>query len=415
MSKDKLDVVLFGATGFVGKLTATYLLRVAGNDVRVGLAGRSPERLDEVRHRLGGPALDWPLIVADSSDRAALDDLARRTTVVATTVGPYAKYGLPLVAACADAGTHYADLTGETLFMRETIDTFDEAARRSGARIVHNAGFDSIPSDLGVFLLHETVRADNAGDLEDTTLVVTGMKGGVSGGTIDSLRTTLAAVAESPKRRRILADPYALSPQRDKEPDTVNPGWPRETDLRTPVQDAEVGGWLAPFVMAEVNTRVVRRSNAIQDWAYGPRFRYREVMGTGGGPAGLARAAGITAALGTLAAGMSFGATRSLLDRVLPKPGEGPSEKTRTNGYFKIQIHTRTSTGARYLADVAAQGDPGYGATAVMLGESALALALDGDRLPPRAGVLTPSTGIGMPLVDRLRAQGFTLSAAPKP
>jgi short subunit dehydrogenase-like uncharacterized protein len=410
MSEDKLDVVVYGATGFVGKLTAAYLLRAAGPDLRIGLAGRSRERLEEVRHRLGGPALDWPLIVADSADRAALDELAGRATAIATTVGPYAKYGQVLVAACAAAGTHYADLTGEVLFMRDTIDAYDEAARRSGARIVHNAGFDSIPSDLGTFLLHETVRADGAGDLEETTFVVKGLKGGISGGTIDSMRTMVAAVAEDPKRRRILGDPYALSPQRDKEPDKVNPGWVREADLHTPAQDTDLG-WLAPFVMADVNTRVVRRSNALQDWAYGPRFRYREVMGVGFGPAGLARAAGITGGLGAMMAGMSFAPTRSLLDRVLPKPGQGPSEKTRTNGYFRIEIHAKTSTGLRYVADVAAKGDPGYAATAVMLGESALSLALDGDKLPPRAGVLTPATGIGMPLIERLRSQGFTFTA----
>src|SRR5437764_2616672 len=341
MTEDKLDVVVYGATGFVGKLTAAYLLRTAGPDVRIALAGRSRRRLEEVRQRLGGPALSWPLVVADSSDRGALDELAGSTTAIATTVGPYAKYGKALVAACAEAGTHYADLTGETLFMRDTIDAYDEPARRSGARIVHNAGFDSIPSDLGVLLLHETVAADGAGGLEETTFVVKGLKGGISGGTIDSMRTMLEEVASDPKRRRILGDPYALSPQRDKEPDKVNPGWPREADLRTPVQEPEFG-WLAPFMMADVNTRVVRRSNALQDWAYGSTFRYREVMGVGYGPAGFARAAGITGGLGTLMAGMSFGPTRSLLDRVLPKPGQGPSEKTRTNGYFRTEIHAKT-------------------------------------------------------------------------
>src|SRR6478672_9581854 len=191
MSEEKLDVVLYGATGFVGTLTAAYLLRAAPPDTRIGLAGRSQQKLEELRQRLGGPAKNWPLIVADSADRGALDEMVRRTTAVATTVGPYSKYGLPLVAACAEAGTHYADLTGEILFMRRTIDEFDEPARRSGARIVHNAGFDSIPSDLGVMVLHDRVAADGAGDLEDTTFVVTALRGGVSGGTIDSMRTSL--------------------------------------------------------------------------------------------------------------------------------------------------------------------------------------------------------------------------------
>src|SRR3954462_3272517 len=192
MSEEKLDVVLYGATGFVGTLTAAYLVRSAAPDTRIGLAGRSRQKLEEPRQRLGGPALNWPLLVADSADRGALDEMVGRATAVATTVGPYSKYGLPLVAACADAGTHYADLTGEILFMRRTIDEFDEPARRSGARIVHNAGFDSIPSDLGVLLLAEQAAADGAGDLEATTLVVTALRGGISGGTADSMRVGIA-------------------------------------------------------------------------------------------------------------------------------------------------------------------------------------------------------------------------------
>jgi short subunit dehydrogenase-like uncharacterized protein len=408
VTEDKLDLVLYGATGFVGKLTAAYLLRAAPADARIGLAGRSQQRLEELRRRLGGPAANWPLIVADSADRAALDELARRTTAVATTVGPYLRYGLPLVAACADAGTHYADLTGEPLFMRRTIDELDEPARRSGARIVHTAGFDSIPSDLGVLALHDQVARDGAGDLEDTTLVVTALRGGISGGTIDSMRAQLEELAAHPEQQKLVDDPYSLSPQRDKEPDQDTASWPRERDLRSAVYDREIGQWLAPFVMAQVNTRVVRRSNALQDWTYGRRFRYRETMGGGSGPLGFARAGAITGGLAAMMGVMATGPTRALLDRVLPKPGEGPSEKTRNRGHFRIEIHTRTTSGARYVATVAGKGDPGYAATAVMFGEAGLALALDGDRLPHRAGVLTPATGIGMPLVERLRAQGFT-------
>jgi short subunit dehydrogenase-like uncharacterized protein len=407
MSEEKLDVVLYGATGFVGTLTAAYLLRSAPADARIGLAGRSRQKLEALRQRLGGPALSWPLIVADSADRAALDEMVRRTTAVATTVGPYLRYGLPLAAACADSGTHYADLTGEPLFMRRTIDELDETARRTGARIVHTAGFDSIPSDLGVLALHEQVAQDGAGDLEDTTLVVTALRGGISGGTIDSMRAQLEELAAHPDQQKLVVDPYVLSPQRDKEPDQ-DPAWQRETDLRSPVYDREIGQWLAPFVMAQVNTRVVRRSNALQDWGYGRRFRYRETMGTGNGPLGVARAGAITGGLAAMMGAMTFKPSRTALDRVLPKPGQGPSEKTRNRGHFRIEIHSRTTSGQRYVATVAAQGDPGYAATAVMFGESGLSLALDGDRLPPRAGVLTPATGIGQPLIERLRAQGFT-------
>jgi short subunit dehydrogenase-like uncharacterized protein len=402
--KRDFDVVVYGATGFVGKLTAAYLVEHAPDGAKIALGGRSQSRLEEVRHRLGGPALDWDIVIADSGDRAALDELAGRTRVVATTVGPYVRYGMPLVGACADAGTHYADLTGEVAFMREAIDRFDAAARQSGARIVHSAGFDSIPSDLGVLVLHDAVQRDGAGELEQTTFALTGVRGGVSGGTLASMKEQMQDLAHDGELRRLVSDPYALSPQRDKEPDLGD-----ERDLRLPAQDPLLEQWVAPFVMADVNTRVVRRSNALQDWAYGRRFRYREVTAMGAGAFGLGKAAALTGGLGLLAGSLALAPTRALLGRVMPKPGEGPSEKTRTNGYFRIEIHAVTSTGARYVADVSAKGDPGYGATAVMLGESALALAFDGDQLPPRAGVLTPATAIGLPLVERLRAAGFTL------
>ncbi len=233
-----LDVVVYGATGFVGRLVAEYLARSAPGGTRIGLAGRSIDRLERVRAELGPAAADWPLLRADAKDEQSLRDLAAATHVVATTVGPYAKYGLPLVAACAEAGTDYVDLTGETPFARESIDRFHDKAVASGARIVHSCGFDSIPSDLGVHVLHRRVQADGAGDLTDTTLVVTSMRGGVSGGTIDSLRTQLDATKRDAELRRITVSPYSLSPDRAAEPDLgrqpdmalvrgsdIRPGW----------------------------------------------------------------------------------------------------------------------------------------------------------------------------------------------
>ena len=210
----ELDVVLFGATGFVGKLTAEYLARAAPDEVRIGLAGRSQKKLEDVRGELGARAADWPLIVADAADREPLSKLAERTTAIATTVGPYRQYGMPLVEACAAAGTHYADLTGEPLFMRETTERLDAPAQASGARIVHTCGFDSIPSDIGVLSLHQA-----AGELTDTTLVVRRMRGGVSGGTLASAKGTVDDVKKDRSLAKILGDPYALSPDRDAEPD----------------------------------------------------------------------------------------------------------------------------------------------------------------------------------------------------
>lgn len=408
MSTDReLDVVVHGATGFVGKLTAEYLVEHAPPDTRIGLSGRSREKLERTRSELGPRAANWPLIEADSADAVALADLAARTRVVATTVGPYQRYGLPLVEACADAGTHYADLSGETLFMRTSIDRHHAAAERSGARIVHSCGFDSIPSDLGVQLLHEAVTEAGAGELERTTFVLTSARGGVSGGTLASLTGQLDEASRDRVVARLVADPYALSPDRAREPDLGD-----ERDLTGVERDPELGQWLAPFLMASINTRAVRRSNALQDWAYGRRFRYREVMSTGGLPFGPILAGATVGGLAALMAGLSFGPTRTVLDRVLPSPGDGPDEGARRNGRFSIEIHTRTSAGRAFRAKVAAQGDPGYAATAVMLSESALCLAHDEEQLPERAGVLTPATALGATLTGRLRAAGHTYEAA---
>lgn len=395
------DLTVFGASGFVGRLLAGYLAEHAPSDLRIALAGRSRSRCEQVREGLPAAARDWAVVEADVSDPASIEALAASTRVLVTTVGPYARYGLPVVEACARAGTHYADLTGEVLFVRDAIDRVDDLARKSGARIVHACGYDSIPSDLSTFLLAERAAADGAGGLTDVQLVAL-LRGGFSGGTIDSMRAQLEALGADPARRRVVGDPYALSPDRAAEPDTRQP-----RDAGPPSRTAD-GRWTAPFVMAPFNTRIVRRSNALQGWSYGRGLRYGEVMGVGRGPVGAATAVGVTAGLAGALAAMSFGPTRSLLDRALPAPGAGPSEEARAQGFFRMEVDASTESGARYRATAAGQGDPGYAATAVMLGECALALALDGDRLPDRAGSLTPATAFGGVLVDRLRAAGHT-------
>ena len=409
MSGDReLDVVVFGASGFVGRLVAGYLAEHAPDGARIGLAGRSAERLADIRAGLGAAASAWPLLVADSVDSASLAALARSARVVATTVGPYRHQGLALVEACASAGTDYADLSGEVLFIRESIDRYHHVAAGTGTRIVHCCGFDSIPSDLGVLLLHHAARTDDAGDLEDTTLVVTALKGGVSGGTLASAMGQQDEMRASAERRRVAGDPYALSPDRPAEPDLGD-----ERDLEWVSYDGQLGVWVGPFLMAGLNTRVVRRSNALQGWAYGRRFRYREVTGFGAGPAAPLLGAAVSSALKALQTGLAFPASRALLGPLLPGPGEGPSEKTRRSGFFRIEIHAHTSAGARYLSKIEAHGDPGYAATSVMLSESALCLALDRDRLPAHAGVLTPATAMGTALADRLKSAGHTLTTQP--
>lgn len=401
------DIVVYGATGFVGKLLADYLARHAPESVRIALAGRNEAKLAAVRAELPQRARDWPLIVADAADAEAMDALAASTKVVATTVGPYAKYGMPLVGACAQAGTDYVDLTGEAVFVRRSADEYDAIAQASGARIVHSCGFDSIPSDLGVFLTWQQALADGAGELGETTLVMRKAKGGFSGGTIDSLRNQIDLAQKDKTVARVLVDPYGLSPDRDEDPpmsrDSV------DNDVTAPRKDARLGQWIGPFVMASYNTRVVRRSNALLGYAYGPDFHYQEVVGFGNSPLAPVMASGMAVGLGGLVAGLRFGPTRSVLDKLLPKPGEGPSEEARTNGMFVLDIIADTDTGARYRTRVAADGDPGYAATSMMMGESVLTLVLESDDLPDRAGVLTPAVAMGDALIDRLRAAGMTL------
>ncbi|SES88117.1 saccharopine dehydrogenase family protein [Geodermatophilus poikilotrophus] len=399
------DLVVYGATGFVGRLLAAYLADAAPTGLRIALAGRSWSRLEQVRGELPAAARDWPLVEADSSDAGSLTAMAASTRVLATTVGPYVRHGLPVVEACARAGTQYADLTGEVLFVRRAIDRTDAVARDTGARIVHACGYDSVPSDLSVLLLAERARADGAGGLRDVQLVATA-RGGISGGTVASARAQFEELGRDGTARRLAGDPFALSPDRDAEPDTRQP-----RDAGPPSRTPD-GRWTAPFLMAPFNTRVVRRSNALQGWAYGRGLRYGEVMGCGPGVPGAVTAAGVTAGLAAVAAAMSLPPTRSLLDRVLPEPGAGPGEETRARGWFRMEVDATTESGRRYRATAAGQGDPGYAATAVMLGETALALALDGDRLPGRAGSLTPATALGSVLVDRLRAAGHSYEVA---
>ena len=405
MSDRKFDIVVYGASGFVGALTAAYLAEHSPEGTRIALAGRTPAKLEQVRSRLG---VSWPVLIADAADIPALTELAASTRVVVTTAGPYARYGQALAHACAGAGTDYLDLAGEVVFVRESIDDNHELARSTGARIVHSCGFDSVPSDIAVHALHQQAAADEAGELTDTTLVVTRMSGGISGGTIDSMRHQLDTVKRDHALRKMAASPYSLTPDRAAEPQLGR----QEDMISLPgaAVDPSLRGTLAPFVMASHNTRIVRRSNALRDWAYGRRFRYREAISVGASPISPVIAAGLKAGLGALLLGLSLPPTRFVLDRVLPKPGDGPDERTRNAGHFTTDTFTTTTTGARYRARFRAKGDPGYAATALILGEAALALVHNRDELPSLgAGVLTPATGIGDALVSRLRTAGVEI------
>lgn len=417
------DLVLFGASGFVGALTAAHVARNAPADARIALAGRSRDKVIAVRRGLPPRAHAWEVIETDAGDPDQVATLAAAARVVVTTVGPYARYGLPLLTACARAGTHYADLTGEVLFVREAADTCHDLAVTTGAKIVNACGFDSIPSDIGVLLTAEQARADGAGELTETTLYVRSLRGGFSGGTIDSMRQQ-AIEMDDPGHASVVRDPYGLSPDRSAEPGSLRKRQPKASGpldvvrgmaRHTPVRRGPDGHWLGPFVMASFNTRIVRRSNALLGYAYGRRFRYQEVTDFGSAKTAPLIAGGVTAGLIGVAGGMRFGPTRAVLDKVLPKPGEGPSPERQRAGRFRMEIEAGTTGGPRYRTVFGADADPGYSATAIMLGESALALAFDD--LPDRAGVLTPATAIGTGIADRLRSHGFTITTGviPRP
>jgi short subunit dehydrogenase-like uncharacterized protein len=412
-SQREFDIVLYGATGFAGKLTAEYLAR-RGGDARIALAGRSQDKLLKVRDSLGAKAADWPLITADASQPSTLNAMAARTQVVITTVGPYTKYGMPLVAACAAAGTDYADLTGETMFIRDSIDLHHKQAADTGARIVHSCGFDSVPSDLTVYALYRLAAGDGEGQLGDTSLVVRSFAGGVSGGTMASMLEVLDTASTDDDARRQMNDPYTLTPDRSAEPELgpqPDARWRRGAEIAPEL----AGYWTGAFVMAGANTRIVRRSNALLDYAYGRRLEYSEVMSVGKSPVAPLAAAVMT---GGNVAVMGLGSRyfhrvpRPLLERVLPKPGTGPSEQAREKGHYTVETYTTTTTGARYLARMSQRGDPGYKATAVLLGECGLALALDRDKLSDLRGVLTPAAAMGDALLERFPAAEVTLETS---
>jgi len=389
------DLVLVGATGFVGRLTAAHLARSAPPQTRIALAGRNLDKLKAVQKDLPEAAHHWPLFTVDVTDQAQAEGLAAKAAVIATTVGPYAAYGKQLIAACAHAGTHYADLTGEVLFVHDTISALHDVAQASGARIVNSCGFDSIPSDLGVMLAAEAAADDDNGRLVDVTLHVRRAKGGFSGGTIDSMRQQVMAMREDPTTRAIVADPDALAAQRTAYGKGTGPIG----------KDKTTGRWHGPFVMSSYNLRVVRRSWSLTQGD--APLLYDEVTDTGRGAKGAAAAYAVAAGTGVVIAAMATKPTRFVLDRLLPAPGEGPSKETREAGMFEIEVVATTTNAAVYVAGVAAPYDPGYDGTAIMLGESALALT-EGEGTEC-AGVLTPATAFGSALVDRLRSHGFTL------
>lgn len=397
MQAREFDVVVWGASGFTGRLVAEHLLTRYGADgeLRWALGGRNAARLEAVRSELGAAAAGLPILTANIDDAASLAALVARTRVICTTVGPYALYGSGLVAACAASGTHYCDLTGEVQWMRRMIDAHHETARQSGARIVHTCGFDSIPSDLGVFDLQRAFVERFGRPAERVAFRGLEFRGGFSGGTIASMLNMLNEADHDASIYPLLADPYGLNPAGERHGlDGPEPA--------LPAFDNERRAWLTPFVMASINTKVVRRSNALAGYPYGHDFRYDEATvmphGLWGFPAALAMSVASAAGM----AAMRVPSVRRFVGKRLPQPGEGPSAAVRESGFYLLELtaSTRVSAAQRLTLRIRGDRDPGYGSTARMLGESAVCLAQDA--LDSAGGVLTPATAMGGALVRRL-------------
>lgn len=401
----EFDVIVWGATGFTGRLVVEYLLERYGvNDsLRWAIAGRSREKLDALKNDMGETASGLATFIADSHDRESLQALVARTRAIITTVGPYAKYGSELVAACVENGTHYCDLAGEAQFMRKMIDKHEEAAKKSGARIVHACGFDSVPSDIGVYYLQQQAKEQLGGPCSRVTMRVRAMKGGASGGTIDSMMNAIEEAKADREVARILVSPYSLCP-----PDARK--GPDKRDQRGPVKDEDHGVWTAPFVMAGINTKIVRRSNALMNAAYGPGFSYQEAMWTGAGASGYLKAMQITMGLGALMLAGSVDMLRAAMQKMfLPAPGEGPNREQREKGFYNFIMLGKTDAGNSITVKVRGDRDPGYGSTSKILGECGVCLALD--ELPVEGGFWTPASCMGDALLKRLPASaGLTFT-----
>ena len=372
------DLVVYGATGYTGRLVAEYLAHhYRGQGPKWAMAGRSAEKLAEVRDLIGAPA-DTPLIVANSDDPESMRQLAESTRVVLTTVGPYQLYGEPLLLACAAAGTDYADLCGEPGWMREMIDKYDATAKGSGARIAFSSGFDSIPFDLGVFMLQQEARARHGSPAPRVKGRVRAMQGTFSGGTAASLTETMKAVARNPGLIKVLQSPFGLTPGFEG---------PDQPLGLVPEYDEALGKWAAPFIMATINTKNVHRTNFLLGHPYGSDFRYDEMMLTSAGELGEKAAHAIGELLKN-----PFGAKP-------PKPGEGPSKEERESGFYDVLFIGEWPDGKRLHYAVKGRYDPGYGSTSRMLAETGIALL---DCAAP-GGISLPGALLGEALVKRLR------------
>ncbi|MBT1451491.1 saccharopine dehydrogenase NADP-binding domain-containing protein [Glaciecola sp. XM2] len=386
--KKEFDLMLYGATSFVGQIMVAYLKQFSQEEFTWAIAGRDEGKLKALKQEHGLTELEH--FVADASDEAALTQLCKKANVIISTVGPYALYGETLVRACVQTGTDYCDLTGEPQWIRAMLDKYEEQAKASGARIVNCAGFDSIPSDLGVYMSQRMAIEKTGNPASQIKMRVYKLKGAASGGTVASLLNVLKEAGENPSLKKLLVNPYVLC-------GSDHPFSLRQKNHKKAEFDEALGIWTMPFVMAAINERIVHRSNALLNGLYGKEFRYDEAMSAKKGSAAWMATLG----LGAFVAAASIGPVRNLLAKyVLPKPGEGPSPEAQEKGMFDMRFYATLSDGQTQVVQVTGDKDPGYGSTAKMLSQAALCLAKDTDDLA--GGFWTPASAMGDALITRL-------------
>jgi short subunit dehydrogenase-like uncharacterized protein len=393
----EFDVIVYGATGFTGRLVADYLVRAyRDSNVTWAMAGRSETKLAAIHNEINA-SRNVPVITANADDPASLAAMARRAKVVLTTVGPYQLYGEPLIAACVQEGSDYVDLCGEPAWMAAMIAKYNNLAKTSGARIVFSCGFDSIPFDGGVFFLQQRAREQFGAPFPRVRGRVRKMKGGFSGGTAASMIATVEAGARDPKVMKVMRDPFALTPHAPKT---------RQPSGNRVVHDEDLGQYAAPFIMAPINTKNIHRTNALLDDVYGRDFTYEEMQFTGAGPKGERRAKAAANAMVTQMVLLGFAPTRAVLRRfALPKPGQGPSKQERETGSYEVLFVGDFPDGRSLRAVVAGDMDPGYGSTSKMITEAAICMAHDIDRTRTPGGVWTPMSAMGENLIKWLEAK----------
>lgn len=398
MADKGFDIIVFGATSFVGQIICQYMVNTYGvsGDIKWAAAGRSLTKLEAVKRSLGDAAKELPLMTADAADEQGLKAMCEQTKVVLSTVGPYALYGEPLIKACVTTGTDYCDLTGEVQWIRRMLVKYETKAKESGARIVHCCGFDSIPSDMGVHFVQSHALEKFGQPCQRVKLRVKAARGDLSGGTVASMLNIAQEAAKDAALRKELANPYSICltnpPANVKQPDVKSATYDRDFDV-----------WLAPFVMAGINTRVVHRSNMLKGYAYGNDFQYDEAMIAGKGAKGWLAAQGIAVGMGGFLVAAAIKPTRWLMEKfVLPAPGEGPSPEAQEKGFYDIRFYGETSGGQIIRAKVTGDRDPGYGSTAKMISEASICLAKETPAADVSGGFWTPATAFGDRLIDRL-------------